>query len=90
MFFWYSNILCEHGIFDDIGKENNDCVTPDHNVVFLFKVFSALYGIIYCIINLLHHVFCVHLNYIWYEGISGMYCFFNIFTKISKKANFQF
>jgi hypothetical protein len=37
MFFWYSNILCEHGIFDDIGKENNDCVTPDHNVVFYLR-----------------------------------------------------
>jgi hypothetical protein len=30
MFSWYSNILFEQGIFDDIRKENNDCVTPDH------------------------------------------------------------
>jgi hypothetical protein len=24
-------------IFDDIGRENNDCVTPDHNVVFYLR-----------------------------------------------------
>jgi hypothetical protein len=24
-------------IFDDIRRENNDCVTPDHNVVFYLR-----------------------------------------------------
>jgi hypothetical protein len=46
-----------------------------HNVVFLSRLFSGLYEIIYCVINLLHHVFRVHLDYIWYEGIFGMYFF---------------
>jgi hypothetical protein len=60
------------------------------NTVFLFRLFSGLYEIMYYVINLLHHVFRVHLDYFWYEGISGMYCFFSIYTKLDKKQIFNF
>jgi hypothetical protein len=30
IFFWYSNTSFEQGISDGTGKQNNDCVTPDH------------------------------------------------------------